>query len=131
MRVLDDDSDAECVKPRSDPAPRSRRGRRDGSAPENHRPALPHGSATRLVLSRPVSRPVRERRRFRPGAASGPAPSHPNMPAPHTAPPHSDARARVRRTPMATERRANAKRAQIPQSASRGRSASADVEVAA
>ena len=46
-------------------------------------------------------------------------------------PPHSDARARVRRTPMATERIAKAKRAQIPQSASRGRSASADVEVAA
>lgn len=48
-----------------------------------------------------------------------------------SAPPHSDARVRVRRTPMATERRAKAKRAQIPQSASRGRSASADVEVAA
>ena len=57
--------------------------------------------------------------------------AHGCMLPPHPSPPHSDARARVRRTPMATERRAKAKRAQIPQSASRGRSASADVEVAA
>ena len=43
---------------------------------------------------------------------------------------HSDDRARVRPTAMATERIATANRAQIPQSASRGPMTSADIEAA-
>ena len=43
---------------------------------------------------------------------------------------HSDDRARVRPTAMATAKIATANRAQIPQSASRGPMMSADIEVA-